>query len=440
MRSQPSWPAQPVDDEIDLRAYLEVLWRGRWVVAAVTLGAALAALAASQFLVRPVYEASVLLLVEAPRPRADASQPPPPVEAVSLNPVAFKQIVESPPFQALLEEKDAASQEAEGEPPSRVSARVIAQTNLLELTVESADAREAATRANQAAGLLLREAERVNQERMNRALALLEQQIASARANLDEAIGRLQEFTRRGPSVEQLQNEQWSKLNLIASYQQRLAELRVRIATERTALESLTSDLARQPRTVALKKALSPEGAALSQVLQNLGATAGPFLNFEDQQLNPVYVTLQEQMAIRQANLAALEAERNELEQAAERLAAEVQALTSDLVKLRAEQQELTWQAELARRNYEQAVTQLEAQRAALASRLGESTLTLVRPAVAPDRPSRPRPLLNATVAGFLGLMVSVFGLFFAEFWKSPVRTPIAGGEPASAGTHPVGS
>lgn len=415
-----------MEDELDLRAYAEVVWRGRWIVTAITLGAALAALVISRFVLRPVYEATVLLVVEATElQRLDRSAAPAPVGAVSLSPLGFKEIVESPPFQALLLENTSSQKGEAPKPPGKVKARVVPQTNLLELRAESADPTEAARQANQAAALLLREAERVNQDRMQRALLLLEQQIASARASLDEAVRRLQEFTRRGRLVEQLQNEQSAKLKLIADYQTRLADLEVRQAAEQTKLSALEANLSQQPAVLSLKKALSPEGSVLAQVISGLGVKTGePLMNLQDEQLNPVHVQLQQQIAAQKAALAALRTEEAQIRSALARLNEEVQRLTSELVRLQAEHQELTWQADMARRNYEAAVTQYEAQKTALASRLGESTLTLVRPAVAPDRPSRPRPLLNATAAGFLGFMLSVFGLLIAEFWRQPAHRP----------------
>lgn len=418
-----------MDDEIDLRAYADVLWRGRWVIAALTLGAALVALLVSRFVISPVYEATVLMVVEATEPqRSDESSAQALVGAVSLSPVGFKEIVQSPAFQALLAEEAGQEGRAPSQMPAKVTARVVPQTNLLELRAESPDPAEAARQANRAAALLLQEAERINQDRMQRALVLLEQQMASARARLEQAVNRLQEFTQRGPLVEQLQNEQSAKLKLIADYQAQLAELQVREAAEQTKLSALEASLSQQPAVLKLRKALTPEGSALSQLATTLGARTGePIVNLQDEQVNPVHVQLQQEIAAQKATLAALRAEKAEIETALARLNEEVQRLTSELVRLQPEYQELAWQADVARRNYEAAVTQYEAQKTALASRLGESTLTLVRSAVAPDQPTRPKPLLNAAVAGFLGFMLSVFGLFFAEFWKQPVHQGASG-------------
>lgn len=340
-------------------------------------------------------------------------------------------------FQALLREKVSQSSDAGPDADVKLRARVVNQTNLLELTVEAPRAALAARWANEAAALLLQEVERLNASRMERALALLESQIQQSRQVLDEALQRLQAFTENGPSVERLESEQSVKLKLIADYQNRLDAINVSLAAETAKLEVLKGQLADAPRTVSLTRALSPEGAAAAQALRSLGVdTAEPLMNLRDEQLNPVYVELQKQVALQQATVASLRTERDGVEAALQRLTGELQALTGELVRARADLRELSWQADAARRNYETAVAQYEAQKTVLAGRLGESTLTLVREAVPPTAPARPSTLLNMVVAGFLGLMVSVFGVFFAELWKQPVASQAhaPSSSPAGAG------
>lgn len=414
-----------MDDEIDLRAYAELLWRNRYIIALVTLGAALTAFLVSRFLLSPVYEASVLLVVE--------SQGPPPVEqsalaqlaaAVRLVPLDVKgyaEIAQSPAFQDAVSQK---AQELFGQRGGyRVTARVVPQTALVKLTAEAPSPEQAARLANEAAALLLTEAERLSRSRLERALALLEGQITQAQANLNEAVRRLQAFTRRGPNVNERQNELNGKLQLLADYQKRLTQLDVVLTTETTKLRELQAQLANEPPRLTLKKALSPEATALTQAIRGLGLSVGePVMSLDDEQLNPVYVDLRSRAAAQEVTVAALQAERDKVQAALDELSQEVQRLTSELVALQAEERELTWQVDTARRTYETAVLQYEAHKAALAARLGESALTLVGQAPVPKDPTRPRTLLNTTLAGFLGLMASVIGVFFADFWRQPIR------------------
>lgn len=404
-----------MDDEIDLRLYAEVIWRARRIVAGVTLVAAALAWAVSRFAVRPVYEASTLLVVtqspildrEDPVLRLErdgalrvSDEPMAPVQAVSLAPAALAEIVVSDAFRALVRDR---SMQGDGDDPSSsaslpvVRARVVDEASLVEVKAEGPHPAEAARWANAAASLLVEEARRLDAARMERALALLEQQIAAARQELDEARGRLQSFAREGPSVEALESQQAAQAGLVSDYQRRLASIDVELASGLARLQALQRQLTGEPGV--------------------LSGGAG---------VDPVYARIQTEAALQEAALAALRAERESVEQVLGRLVGELQATSARLMTARAEMQELTWQVEMARRNYERAVAQYEAQEAALASRLGESALTVVRQAIPPTSPTRPRVVLNAVVAGLLGLMASVFGVLVTEMWRQPVESGVA--------------
>ncbi|ORX23070.1 capsular biosynthesis protein [Thermoanaerobacterium sp. PSU-2] len=53
------------------------------------------------------------------------------------------------------------------------------------------------------------------------------------------------------------------------------------------------------------------------------------------------------------------------------------------------------------------------------ASNLGEQGIMVTSKAIVPDKPVSPKKSLNIAIAFILGLMVSVFVVFFAEYWKS---------------------
>lgn len=428
-----------MDDEIDLRVYAELLWRARYVIVGVTLGAALVAFVLSRFFLPKVYEASALVVVESPvtldrgqvamRLRPDGAlvldeQPVAPVQVVSLTPAGYQEIVESDAFRTLLRQQIANPSSGLSQPDLTLRARVVPQTSILELTVEASRPDWAAEWVNQAAALLLKEAEQLNEARMSRALELLERQLEQSRKALEDAQARLQTFIEQGPPVERLRNEQSVKLKIMGDFEAKIASLNTALASETKKLESLRARLAQQPRTVTLRRALLPYSSGVPTADgSRAAAPAQGVTQLQYEELNPVYVQLQEQVATQEATVAALNAEKQSLEAALADLAKELQELSSELARTEAELQDLTWQADAARRNYETALSQYEAQRTMLAARIGSSSLTLVRPATPPEAPARPKVLLNSVVAGFLALMVSVVGVFVAELWRQPVMT-----------------
>jgi len=53
------------------------------------------------------------------------------------------------------------------------------------------------------------------------------------------------------------------------------------------------------------------------------------------------------------------------------------------------------------------------------ASNLGEQGILVTSKAIVPDKPVSPKKLLNIAIAFILGLMLSVFIVFFMEYWKN---------------------
>lgn len=58
--------AERMEDEIDLRHLIEVLWQGKWLIAAITAVAMLVSGLVSFFVLKPTYEATTNLLVNLP--------------------------------------------------------------------------------------------------------------------------------------------------------------------------------------------------------------------------------------------------------------------------------------------------------------------------------------------------------------------------------------
>ncbi|WP_026486521.1 YveK family protein [Caldanaerobius polysaccharolyticus] len=53
------------------------------------------------------------------------------------------------------------------------------------------------------------------------------------------------------------------------------------------------------------------------------------------------------------------------------------------------------------------------------ASKLGEQSILITNKALLPEQPVSPKKLLNISIAFILGIMVSVFVVFFMEYWKN---------------------
>lgn len=149
----------------------------------------------------------------------------------------------------------------------------------------------------------------------------------------------------------------------------------------------LEKQLAEQPKTIVLKRSIMDDPN-----LRELAATLGRTdvlhlkgLKMESEEINPAYDNIEQRL-----------------------INARV-----DVNQLNVYQQELA-----------QTKTQLEA----IINNSGANIYSITPPYASPD-PVKPRKLLNMAIAGMLGLMISVFIVFFKEYWQNsaPQKTTIQG-------------
>jgi len=110
------------------------------------------------------------------------------------------------------------------------------------------------------------------------------------------------------------------------------------------------------------------------------------------------------------------------LSQLIDTLDAEIRQLQAQKEAQEAKKRELKQTRDLAWENF--TTVQRKLAEVQLAAQITDSQVQVASRAITPERPVSPKRLLNTAIAGALGLMLSVFGVFAVEYWKS---------EPASA-------
>ncbi len=113
---------------------------------------------------------------------------------------------------------------------------------------------------------------------------------------------------------------------------------------------------------------------------------------------------------------------REDLRRRLEELTVRLQSYQAQLEAEAAHQKDLERQRDLAWETYTQLAKKLaEVQ---VAAQTSGSEVRVASLAVPPHRPASPRKLLNTAVAGVLGGMLSVFGAFIAEWWRTGAGSP----------------
>jgi len=409
-----------MEEEIDLRAYVLVLLKyWKWILGT-TVAAAVVALVVS-FLLPPTYEATALVAIQAPQyvmkfdPRFETRIQQPAYKA-------YPDLAEGDEvLEALFVRLNPRPAEIETlrDLQEKVEAKAGTDPSMVRLTVRSRDPLEAARIANLWAELFVAHANRVYGA-SDEELQQLEGQLAQAQAELEAAEQALIEFQARNQAsildarLDSLKSDQ-------AHY---LADQRA-ITYILQDIQALREQLARQPdeRPASLADDLTTLFLQIKAFNAQASAPIQLQVNSAESLSNK---SIGETMALLDDMAGALEAKSAEIGQRLEELQPQILSLQRQLQEIYTESDRLTRQQDLAKETYTALARKVEETRIAVQG--AQSTARLGSRAAVPEKPASPRKLLNTAVAGALGLMLSVFGAFGVEWWRSGTEEQRGGG------------
>jgi uncharacterized protein involved in exopolysaccharide biosynthesis len=406
-----------MEEEIDLRIYIEVILRyWKWIVGLAVLAAVVAFVFSS--LQAPTYEAEAVVLVTEPRYqlqfdsrfRTDEVQP------------AYKAFPTLATSDSVLQgvlDTYALSTDAHNSLSLRQLAGVVEASSegdpsLVLLKVRSDDPENAAAIANAWADTLVKQGNRIyggGEEDVT----FFEKQVAQAEQALDEAEAALIEFQAHNQnSIIQAQLESLNQTQIDYLTNQRTI---VYIIQD---IQGLRAQMVDQPGDQATSLA-----DGLITLLLQIKA-------FDAEALTPVQLqvdsneslsdkTLAEQIAFLDDLVVTLQAKSAEIDTKLNELEPKILELQKELQVLTTEDDRLTQARDLARETYLTLARKLDEARITVQETNG--MLQVGSYAAVPEKPVAPRKLFNIVVAGMLGLMMGIVGAFAVEFWRQNKAT-----------------
>jgi succinoglycan biosynthesis transport protein ExoP len=404
-----------MEDEIDLRNYLDVLVRRwKWIVA-LTVIVAVTAAVVSFFVLDPTYEATALVLITRPRyqlrfdPRletlSDIETASKAYPSLAMSDDLLRQVLEAldPP----LPEEEQTLRALRG----KVSASAGADPSLLELTSSNGDPERAAQVSNTWAEQYV---EYVNElyGRRSEDVVFFTEQLDAASVVLEAAEQALVDFEARNQESI-LKARLTAKQEALTNYLNAQHELTVIIENAQVLRRQLEEQPASAPASLGDEvAALLLEIQALSRAeelpLQLQVAGGGSLSNR----------TVEEQADLLSNLIAALEDRLAEVDTQEEIVSAEILPLQEALQQATTEKERLTRERDLARSTFATLANKVEEARIAAQDETGE--VRLASQASVPTKPAGPRRMMNVAIALFLGLFLGIFAAFFIEYWRSP--------------------
>jgi succinoglycan biosynthesis transport protein ExoP len=408
-----------MEDEIDLRVYIEVVFRyWKWILG-LAFVAAVVAFVISLLMPR-TYEASAVVLVTQPRyqmqfdPRIDTQEGTPAYKAfptLATSDSVLQSVVENyvPSKESGIDRWTLSTLQG------MVEATSEGDPSLVVLKVTSQSPKDAAAIANVWADWLVkRGTELYGQGEAD--VTFFEAQVQQAKELLDQADAALIEFEARNQTSivsTRLDSSRQSQADYLAD-QRAITYLIQDIQGLRAQLAELPSDqsasLADSLTALFLQiKAFNTEAATPVQLQVQSGADLSSR-------------SLSEQMTFLDDLVLTLQAKSTESDSRLAELEPEILALQQQLQEINVESDLLNRTRDLARDTYTTLARKLDEAR--IAAQEDNGMLQIGSYAFEPEKPIGPRKLITTTIAGFLGLVVGVFGSFFVEFWQRTDMKP----------------
>jgi len=418
-----------VEDEIDLREYIDVLIRHWKAIVALTVIAAIVAGVVS-FLLPPTYEARATLVATGERYRLAFDPRFQSVNTV-LPPQAYSGLLKTSQLEMKVLEELGLDFFNGPFTLDQLNASAEVETSkdptVFYLKIRFPDPVKAAAIANTWATLYVQEVNSLYGY-SDKEIATLESQLATAEESLNKASEALRTFREEsglglletrtegidisvGQGESSMAYTYWgpagrelgAKLQLMASYQVAANRLQVALEeAERLQQEVAAGHVSATTATTSLLAELVRIG--LADVTQ-------------DANVNLDLSGLEGEDSL-EAVVKALQVKQTVLTQTLDQLDTEIAALQGELAAKRQQWEQLSREYSIAKDTY--VTLSRKVQEVRIAEQTNEDEVKIASLAAVPTKPVSPKKKLNVAVAGALGLFVGVFGAFAWEYLSSP--------------------
>lgn len=400
-------------EEIELRELIEILIKGKKLIAIITIAAILVAGVYSFLILKPTYKAQMVLMTSNlgnvdKNTNIDPSSVDKLLDAMSqlpsMNLETYRQQIKSPEvISKTIEDLNLQDKYSVTGLASRIELETIDNTQMITIRMESGDPEEAAEIVNKLGENFTAFVSEKTLESANKSFEYIKNQMEIEKQKYEEALLELGEVLSRPRGAQELELELKSSFEQITLYKSNLNDLEIKKASLEKAIEESS-------------KYSSNRGSMV--VRPNLGESFN--ISFDD--TNKV---LKVDLAETEGRIESTKKQIAQLQEHIEELQLEYQdkKFEEDIVKQK---------VDINKQTYESFVAKYEELRVRETAKVGELSISVVSYAYPPTSPSGPNKTLNLAIATILGLMVGVFVTFFKAYWESSTKEELPDGGSAN--------
>jgi len=419
-----------MEEEISLRELIEVIWRGKWLIAAITIIAMLVSGILSFFVIAPTYEARTTLMVS---PMVSNNSPSNQDSAYDsmlsylsqypqMTLETYRVQVTNPHIinQVITDLKLDPKKYDVNSLKDSIDVEAVKDTNLIRITVDDKNPDMAARIANTLAPKFVDFLSSTLQEQMGKSASFLQTQMEEEQKNLDAVTEQLKNFMAKPQSVNELQQDIDAKLKLITDFKTQLVQLDVDEKAARASLESAKARLAKEPKFLDLQKSIVDDPVmsdiAAEKSDGKMSGVAG--LTMKSQEINENYTMLNDKVAELEVTLSGIVSQKTAISANIQKTQTELESLQALLAEKQTEYNRLQQQYTVAQDTYNTFLQKYQEARITTSNKIGDTSIMVVSPAIVPDEPVAPKKALNVAIGMVLGLMIGMFTVFFLDYWR----------------------
>ncbi len=407
-----------MEDEIDLRAYINTLIRYWRLIAGLTVVAAVVAFIVTSLLPRS-YQATAIVVVTKPLYQFQFAPQIQNLENANTQLLTGKAALDLATSDSLLQQVlDAVGNDL---PPKErtltairemIKARTGNDPSIVNLTAENNDPQRVTKIVNTWASLYVRQINDLYGQSSEQ-LEFFETQSEQARRDVDKADQALIDFQKRNDAAV-LQAQLNAKQASLASYLGLNESLKLLLQN----VLSLQDQLSRQP--ASNQSTLGDDLSALALQVNALNAQSSIPVQLQLPGTGSLSNRTVGQQAAYLADLAkTIEGKQTEVKKQADSLPTEIKVLQGQIQEANAEGARLTRQRDLAQTVYTTLAQKVGETRIAAQDTSGR--VRLASAAAVPDEPAGAKRLTSTALAATLGLFVGVVATFAIEYFRQPV-------------------
>ncbi len=418
----------PIEDEINLRDYINVILKRKKIILTVFF-VSIITTAVFSLMMPKVYQATTLIMIVPSKIQVaisstqvaslDGQQKTGTGERSTISLPTHKELLKSGiVLERIIDKLKLSDGAGKSLIPDDLSKRLnineAKETSILRLEAKDTNPKKAQELAN----IWAQEYIKYNQELISGEVKgagdFITDQFEISKQNLTQAEEKVNDFKDKY-KLDLMRAELNMKKAKLNNDKNELIESATVLKTKDDDLAELKKEIAKQDRFIIVSKAISDD--ALWQ-REDKEKTIGDLdkKKLRSEEINPIYQNLEIRIVNTEIELNTLKPRVDYFRKAQDQTKKEIDELEGTINQREFELTQLTRQVEIYKRTYDNLSAKIEEARITKTAQLGE--VKIISPALEPKYPIGPKKKQNVAISGIISLMFGTFLAFFAEYWE----------------------